>query len=198
METTTDIRQSALRDTSVGEIRRLLATAKVDENSREDLHAFVQLHQLKTNLAMQLSTLNESISKIHVDQERIRENMDAVDRTSEIYARYLKSLSEQEDQLLELKAAYRLLYRSPLEWTEKLAALAAQFGNGPAAEFAEAMGVPQEAAVAYARLGLAVTRGLLLDLLATHDRAAVDAAMEHWIALSTDFIAQSAQDHHAP
>ncbi len=34
VETTTDIRQSALRDTSVGEIRRLLATAKVDENSR--------------------------------------------------------------------------------------------------------------------------------------------------------------------
>ena len=69
---------------------------------------------------------------------------------------------------------------------------------GPAAEFAEAMGVPQEAAAAYARLGLAVTRGLLLDLLATHDRAAVDAAMEHWIALSAEFIDQSAQDHHAP
>jgi hypothetical protein len=37
---------------------------------------------------------------------------------------------------------------------------------------------------AQARLGIAVTRGLLLDLLATRDRAAVDAAVERWIALN--------------
>ncbi len=37
---------------------------------------------------------------------------------------------------------------------------------------------------AFARLGIAVTRGLLLDLLATGDRDGVDAAMEHWIALN--------------
>ena len=37
--------------------------------------------------------------------------------------------------------------------------------------------------VAYARLCVAVTRGLLLDLLATGDRRAVDAAMEQFIAL---------------
>jgi AcrR family transcriptional regulator len=54
---------------------------------------------------------------------------------------------------------------------------------GPAAELSEAMGVPHDDARSVARLGLAVTRGLLLDLLATEDRAGVDAAMEHWIAL---------------
>jgi AcrR family transcriptional regulator len=57
---------------------------------------------------------------------------------------------------------------------------------GPSVKLAEAMGVPPDTATKYARLGLAVTRGLLLDLLATQDRAAVDAAMEHWIALITD------------
>ena len=51
----------------------------------------------------------------------------------------------------------------------------------PAAERAVAMGVPADEAHALARLGLAVTRGLLLDLLATGDRAGVDAAMELWI-----------------
>ena len=55
----------------------------------------------------------------------------------------------------------------------------------PAAEMAEAMGVPREEADAFARLGVAVTRGLLLDLLATKDRAGVDAAMELWITLNT-------------
>lgn len=58
----------------------------------------------------------------------------------------------------------------------------------PAAALAEAAGVPPETAEAFARLGLAVTRGLLLDLLATQDRAAVDAAMEHWIALSAGYM----------
>jgi AcrR family transcriptional regulator len=55
----------------------------------------------------------------------------------------------------------------------------------PSAEMAVAMGLPREDATAFARLGIAVTRGLLLDLLATGDRAAVDAAAEYWIALNT-------------
>ena len=55
----------------------------------------------------------------------------------------------------------------------------------PAAEMAEAMGVSRQEARAFARLGVAVTRGLLLDLLATEDRAGVDAAMELWITLNT-------------
>lgn len=54
----------------------------------------------------------------------------------------------------------------------------------PAAEMAEALGVPRRDARAFARLGVAVTRGLLLDLLATRDRAGVDAAMEQWIELN--------------
>ena len=54
-------------------------------------------------------------------------------------------------------------------WVEPLAALVAP-------------GRPREEARAQARLGVAVVRGLLLDLLATRDRAAVDAAMERYIA----------------
>jgi AcrR family transcriptional regulator len=40
------------------------------------------------------------------------------------------------------------------------------------------LGVPEDVARTHARLGLAVTRGLLLDLLATGDRAGTDAALE--------------------
>jgi AcrR family transcriptional regulator len=53
----------------------------------------------------------------------------------------------------------------------------------PAAEMAEGLGMPAAEARAFARLGVAVTRGLLLDLLATEDRTGVDAAMEQWIGL---------------
>jgi AcrR family transcriptional regulator len=46
------------------------------------------------------------------------------------------------------------------------------------APLAATAGIPPEVARAHARLGLAVTRGLLLDLLATGDRAGVEAAFE--------------------
>jgi len=45
-------------------------------------------------------------------------------------------------------------------------------------ELAAAAGVPPEVARPHARLGLAVVRGLLLDLLATGDRAGTDAALD--------------------
>jgi AcrR family transcriptional regulator len=54
----------------------------------------------------------------------------------------------------------------------------------PSVRLAVQLGMAPEHAVPFARLGIAVTRGLLLDLLATGDREAVDAAMEHWIALN--------------
>jgi AcrR family transcriptional regulator len=51
----------------------------------------------------------------------------------------------------------------------------------PITEINVAVGVPREAARAHARLGIAVTRGLLLDLLATRDVQGVDAAMRAFI-----------------
>jgi AcrR family transcriptional regulator len=51
-----------------------------------------------------------------------------------------------------------------------------------AAELTRRRGLSKADARAEARLLLAVVRGLLLDLLATGDRAGVDRAMEHFIA----------------
>src|SRR5919202_1073974 len=52
----------------------------------------------------------------------------------------------------------------------------------PLTRIAVAQGQPEAEARAEARLGVAVVRGLLLDLLATGEREAVDAAMERYIA----------------
>ncbi|TDT29394.1 TetR family transcriptional regulator [Streptomyces sp. BK208] len=57
------------------------------------------------------------------------------------------------------------------DWLEPLAAAEARAGAGPAR------------ARNRARLGLATVRGLLLDLLATGDRAGVNAAMEEFLRL---------------
>jgi AcrR family transcriptional regulator len=53
----------------------------------------------------------------------------------------------------------------------------------PAAELSIRRGVPADIARAHARLGVATTRGLLLDLLATRDVNAVDEAMRAFIEL---------------
>jgi AcrR family transcriptional regulator len=47
---------------------------------------------------------------------------------------------------------------------------------------ASGQGIPPDLARTHARLGLAVVRGLLLDLLATGDRRGVDAALEAFAA----------------
>lgn len=53
----------------------------------------------------------------------------------------------------------------------------------PATAINVAIGVPPELARAHARAGIAMTRGLLLDLMATEDVAGVDAAMDAFIAV---------------
>jgi AcrR family transcriptional regulator len=64
----------------------------------------------------------------------------------------------------------------------------------PVAAYAIARGLPAEAARADARLGIAVIRGLLLDLLATGNRRAVDAALERYIA-QYEALLTSAESH---
>ena len=74
-------------------------------------------------------------------------------------------------QALQGKTATDFLTGVVDDWLEPLAALA------------ERDGVPKAKARADARLSLAVTRGLLLDLLATGDRRGVNAAMARFAEL---------------
>ncbi len=53
----------------------------------------------------------------------------------------------------------------------------------PATEINMAYGLSRDEARAHARLGIAVTRGLLLDLVATREVEAVDAAMDAFIEI---------------
>jgi AcrR family transcriptional regulator len=62
----------------------------------------------------------------------------------------------------------------------------------PIAELSIARGVPAPLARAHARLGIAVTRGLLLDLLATGEVEGVDRAMDAFIELYETWLARSA------
>ena len=63
----------------------------------------------------------------------------------------------------------------------------------PIAELSIARGMPADVAIAHARLGIAVTRGLLLDLVATGNVEAVDAAMEAFIDVYEAWIERIAE-----
>ena len=88
-------------------------------------------------------------------------------------------------QLAPLARLFFTLYARLLEQgdTDRAARLVHAW-LGPATELLRGAGVPLPRARALARLGLAVTRGLLLDLLATDDRRAVNAAMYAYIDLA--------------
>jgi AcrR family transcriptional regulator len=62
----------------------------------------------------------------------------------------------------------------------------------PVAQVSIAQGVPPAVARAHARLGVAVTRGLLLDLLATRDVAGVDDAMAAFIDIYEQWLSSVA------
>ncbi len=62
----------------------------------------------------------------------------------------------------------------------------------PLTEINVAIGVPPGLARAHTRLGIAVTRGLLLDLLATRDVDGVDAAMWAFIDVYAEWLERAA------
>jgi AcrR family transcriptional regulator len=71
-------------------------------------------------------------------------------------------------------------------WTAEFRASVVTAWVAPVAELLVRHGYPPQEAARRARLGLAATRGLLLDLLVTGDREAVDAASD----LLTDLFAR--------
>lgn len=68
----------------------------------------------------------------------------------------------------------------------------------PITEINIAIGVPENVARAHARLGIAVTRGLLLDLLATRAVDEVDAAMDAFIELYEGWLTGARRSHGRP
>lgn len=75
----------------------------VSEKVREALGKVAAMQQGLSATNAELQRNVQQVAEISQDQRRIRENMGQLDRTSQIYQRYVKTLSEQEDKLATIQ-----------------------------------------------------------------------------------------------
>ncbi len=102
-EERTDSQQIALSNVNDGMIRIYLSTKVVSDEVKAALASIVkQQHELSLLLEKRNRHLQQ-IQEISAEQARIRDNMARLDRNSELYKRYVKKFSEQEDTIEQLR-----------------------------------------------------------------------------------------------
>ncbi|MFM7321605.1 MAG: hypothetical protein ACKO5K_08795 [Armatimonadota bacterium] len=70
---------------------------------REALGSILQRRRRIQDLQGMASVADQQVGAIMQDQERIRQNMQALDRTSDLYKRYVEQLGEQETRIQTLR-----------------------------------------------------------------------------------------------
>lgn len=91
--------ETALTEVDDDALLVLLQSGELNPKLRE---ALVKLQERRAALAeaqSKIATAEKSIDVIGQEQNRIRQNMPQLDKTSELYQRYVKMFSEQEDQI---------------------------------------------------------------------------------------------------
>ncbi len=75
---------------------------KMSAEVADAIRTAASMQQEIRRLQRTVEELTRERDEIATDQQRLRENMRTIDRTTDLYARYLRKLSEQEDQVESL------------------------------------------------------------------------------------------------
>ncbi len=127
--------------------------------------------------------LVEVVRAIEDEQRRAFEQLDDGRAPAEAGRAFWRRLTDPS--LAPFERLFFEVYGQALQgraWARPLLDTVVDVWIAPAAARLRAAGMDKADAEAEARLAIAVTRGLLLDLLATGDRRAVDAAAERFFA----------------
>jgi len=84
-------------------IRIYLSSKVVSDSVKEALKEIVRRKTELANLQRQHQQKNQEIATIDQEQTRIRENMRAIDRNTDLYNRYVKKFTVQEDRIETLR-----------------------------------------------------------------------------------------------
>lgn len=96
-------RSVSLLDVSPDVVAVYLEDLELDDRTRSVLGDVMALQREAAQLAEEVSAREERVAAIARDQERVRANMQGLDRDSSLYRRYVADLEAQEDELDRLE-----------------------------------------------------------------------------------------------
>ncbi len=102
-EERTDNQQIGLTNVDDGTIRFYMSTPVASEKIKEALGGVIKRKQAIQELVNKRQQLEQQIGIVEQEQNRIRQNMVQLDRTADLYSRYVKKFGEQEDQVEALR-----------------------------------------------------------------------------------------------
>jgi hypothetical protein len=85
------------------DIQIYLSSSIIDGKIKKVINDVEEKKRLIAEAEAKLSQMKKNIETIGTEQERIRQNMTALDKTSDLYRRYVKTFGEQEDELANLR-----------------------------------------------------------------------------------------------
>ncbi|TVQ76811.1 MAG: hypothetical protein EA380_08100 [Phycisphaeraceae bacterium] len=83
--------------------RQFVASGLVAQELVDALKHIQQLNKQISELSREISLLVNEVRNIEGDQVRMRSNMERIDRASDLYQRYMRTLNAQEDRLEEIR-----------------------------------------------------------------------------------------------
>lgn len=123
----TDQESFALLEGNEDTIRILAQNQQISEPIRQALSSILNRRRAIRNLEGQIRQQEARIKGITDDQARIRENMRALDRNSDLYRQYVQKLAQQEREIEEARAEIERLQeqraRAQRELSEYIAGL---------------------------------------------------------------------------
>jgi len=123
-------RRTSLINVASDTIAFYLQNVEISAADRATLNQVLELQSLVAQLGRDMQIAQSSIDAIHVDQNRIRSNMNSLDRNSTLYRRYVADLEAQEDDLDRLGNQIEELREARIEAQGRLDALIAGLSVG--------------------------------------------------------------------
>jgi len=104
-----DRQQVAITNLDDNTIQMYLSSKVVSEKVKAALQEVVKQKMALQQVSAKRAQLEQQIKVVEEEQNRIRQNMDRLDRTSELYKRYVKKFTDQEDEVEKLRGQIREL-----------------------------------------------------------------------------------------
>lgn len=116
-----DIRQDiAISDLGDEAVRLFLSAKVVSEPVKEALREVMRRKTELAELQRRNQEKNQEIATIGQEQQRIRENMKSIDRNTDLYNRYVKKFTDQEDRIETLREEAKNLEQQIVESQQSL------------------------------------------------------------------------------